>query len=219
MDPLAAGTGGAQQRGQIFNALNGGAGTQARQAGVAASRAATAAGSNPAWGEMQNMAQQTGRGQFLAGSPQLNNAINSNRAAAMASSADQNARIQGNFNRNGMAFSTGNQEAQEANTAAASAGANRDANNTFLQNYMSERSMQNAAPGTLATAESAPLSYLNSASTAGLAPLQAESGMTQQLAGGTPATPSTAVYQTPGMYSQVLNGLSLGLSGAGGVGL
>jgi len=102
-----------------------------------------------------------------------------------------------------MGFSTGNQQAQEANTAAAAGQAQGQNAQIIGQNYMAERQNQMAAPGMLTGANNAQLSYLNQVPQALLGPQSQIADIVKGLSGGaTTATPSTAVWNQPGLAQQ-----------------
>jgi hypothetical protein len=206
--PTQAPTGGVPQRNRIFDTLSATAPAQSEAAGQLAGGLETAA-ANPGWGNAADLANRTMRGDYLSGSPQLNDAMTAIRREQMASAADEGARIKSQYNQNGLGFSTGNQQALQNNAAAASARAGETEANTYLQNYEAERQRQAQAPDALKTALSAPLDYLSQVSQAYNQPLMQQAQLVQSLAGGgSTATPSTAVYREPGIGNQVLQGIS-----------
>lgn len=201
------GTSGAPQlRNGIFNAMSG----YTPQLNAAAGQAAntlSAGMSNPAWQEGQNLATRNLSGAYLNGSPQLDKAMAENRSATMAASADQNARTQSQFAKAGMGWSTANQQATQAGTASAAGNADRDAANTYLQNYQFERGNQNAAPQQFAAASAAPFNYLSQGSQATLAPLAQQGNILSALSsGGQVVTPNTTQSINPSTGSSILNG-------------
>lgn len=101
-----------------------------------------------------------------------------------------------------MSFSTANQQAQEANRAAAAGQAQGQNAQIIGQNYMQERQLQSQAPQQLAAATGTPLSYLGAVPGAYLSPLQQQAGLVQGLSTGQVATPSTAVYNKPGLAEE-----------------
>jgi hypothetical protein len=127
----------------------------------------------------------------------------------MAQSANENARQQSQFAKNGMALSTGDIQAQGANTAAAAAQAQNTNAQLGLQNYQAERGAQQGAPTMMQQASSAPLSYLNQVSPALMAPASAQGNILSALSGGGQVTnlgSSQAI--NPSMGSDILNGFS-----------
>ena len=101
-----------------------------------------------------------------------------------------------------MSFSTANQQAQEANRAAAAGQAQGQNAQIIGQNYMNERQLQAQAPQQLAQATGTPLSYLGQVPGAYLSPLQQQAGLVSGLSTGQVATPSTAVYNKPGLAEE-----------------
>lgn len=192
---------GQQQRSQIYSNINANqgninAGTQNYVNGL------NTAASNPGWATAASEAGKTAGGAYLNGSPALQGQLNANYNRALSASADQNARIRSQFARSGMGFSTGNQQAQEANTAAAAGAAQGQNAQIIGQNYMQERQLQSQAPQELAAATGTPLSYLGAIPGAYLAPQQQQATITSGLSTGQVATPSTAVYNKPGLAEE-----------------
>jgi len=119
-------------------------------------------------------------GDYLHGTPELDNVVARMRASGGREAANQSAGIQEQFARNGVQFSTANQQAQQSAGAAATAKSNDTEAGLRYQNYQNERNNQLSAVGLLDAAQQAPLNYLDKASTAGLAPM---SQMGQIIAG------------------------------------
>ena len=208
-DPLGPtdSTGAHTQRSRIFDYLSSTAPQTATDATAFADRSRVAA-NDPGFAEAQALARRTMAGEFLNGSPQLDAALAGVRSRANAETADTATRIRGGFARNGMQFSTANQQAQQSNQAATTARSNEVEASARLQNYLSERALQAAAPGALAAAHSAPLNYLSGISSAGLDPLSKQAAIVAALAGGGQiATPSTAVYKDSGLVNQAFQAI------------
>lgn len=189
------------QRSNIYSQLNQNQGninqgTQAYTSGL------KSAATNPGWATAAAEAGKTAGGSYLGGSPQLQGQLDANYNRALSASADQDARIRSQFARSGMSFSTANQQAQEANRAAAAGQAQGQNAQIIGQNYMAERQLQSQAPQQLATATGAPLSYLGAVPGAYMSPLQTQAGLVQGLSTGQVATPSTAVYNKPGLAEE-----------------
>ena len=122
----------------------------------------------------------------------------------MAGAADATARAKGQYEQNGLGFSTGNQQAAENNATVAATRAGETNAQAYLQNYQAERAAQQNAPAALAQAEGVPLNYLNQVAGAYNAPLAQQGQIVSSLAGGGgTATPSTAVWEKPGIGNQV----------------
>lgn len=160
------------------------------------------AAANPGYGQAAGLAQNEIAGDYLNGSPQLDQAMAQMRAGSNASSANQDARIRSQFAQNGMSFGTANQEAQEANQAANNASANQAEAQARLQNYQTERGIQQQAPSMLDQSLSSPINYLAQIPNEYLGPLSQIAQVTSGLAsGGQIAQPDTMVQ--PGPLGQV----------------
>lgn len=201
------GTSGAPQlRTGLFNAMQGYA-PQLNGAAGQAANSLSAGMASPAWRESEQLATRNLAGANLHGSPELDRAMAENRAATMGAAADQTARTQSQFAKNGMGWSTANQQATQAGTAAAAGTAERDAANTYLQNYQFERGNQNAAPGQFAQAKAAPFNYLSQGSSAVMSPLAQQGNLLSALSsGGQVITPTSTQSVNPSLGSSILNG-------------
>jgi len=157
---------------------------------------------NPGWASAQSSAARTAAGGYLGGSPELTGQLNANYNRALSASADQNARIQDQYAKSGMSFSTGNQQAQQANTAAAAGQAQGQNAQIIGQNYGAERQLQAQSPQQLAAATGGQAALLGQVPGAYLNPLQQQAGITSGLSTGQIATPSTAIYNQPGLLQQ-----------------
>jgi hypothetical protein len=199
------GTGAPELRSQIFDYLQGYM-PQMNQAGATYANALQKAAGDTGWQSAQDVARRTAAGDYLNGSPALDRATAWNRAQTEADAANQNARIRSNYAQNGMGFSTGAQEAQQSNNAAANANASATNANTYLQNYLTERGNQNNSGQMLGQAQQGPLSYLGNVSGAYAQPASQIGQLLSGLSTG-------QVVQTGGTYSP-----SLGSSILQGVG-
>lgn len=201
------GTSGAPQlRTGIFNAMQGYQPALSAASDAAASRL-TSGVNAPAWGEAQGLATRNLSGAYLNGSPQLDRAMAENRAATMGAAADATARLKSQYGRAGMGWSTANQQAAQGAATTAAGEADRDAANTYLQNYQFERGNQNAAPGQYAQAAAAPFNYLSQGSSAILNPLQQQGNLLSALSsGGQVITPNTTQTLNPSLGSNIMNG-------------
>ncbi len=133
-----------------------------------------------------------------------------NQAAALADAANETARLKSTYGRNGMAFSTAAQQADQAARAAANARASQTNAGAYLQNYLAERGNQNNAVGLLGQATQAPLSYLGQVSNAYASPLTQAGNLLSGLSSGgqviTTGTSQSGTY-SPSMGSNIMNGL------------
>lgn len=187
-DPLgaggsSAGTGAIPLRSNIFNYL-GANQSQLTNAGQTSASALQSAAANPGFGAAQENASKTAAGDYLAGSPQLNSALAHQQSQTLSDAANQDARIKSQYAKNGLQFSTGNEQAQESNNAAANATAANTSAQTYLQNYLSERGNQANAGSQLAQSYAPQLQYLSGVSGALTQPLGQEGNLLSSLSGG-----------------------------------
>lgn len=204
-------SGAPQMRTSLFNYLKGQT-PSLEQAGQAAGSAATEAANNPGWAEAQAQAQKNINGDYLAGSPQLDAAMNQNQVQQLRASADQNAQAASKYALNGMDFSTAHDQAAQANTAAAASSAANTNAQTYLQNYLAERTNQNNGATQLQTATNAPLSYLNQVSANETAPLTQIGNIISGLSSGGQVVGtggSTQQSDNPSTGSDIMNGFSV----------
>lgn len=200
-------TGAPQIRDQLFNYL-GQYQPGMNQAGENYASGLQSAASNPGWNQASNLAQSTMAGNYLAGSPQLNAAMQANARTQMASAADTDARIKSQMQMNGMGYSTANQEAAQANNAAAAANVANTNAATYLNNYQAERANQNNSVNNLATATGQPLSYLSGVSGAYTQPLDQAGNLISSLAsGGQVFNAGTSGSYSPSAGSSILQGI------------
>jgi hypothetical protein len=189
-DPFAPSTGGREQRTAIFGDLS-----KLRpdlfQAGEDAAAAGREAANDPALGAIRNYANRTLAGDFLRPSPELEAGLARLRAQSNREAGNTLANIQEAYNRNGLAFSTANQQAQQAAQAASSARASDTEAGTRLQNYLTERANQSAAVPMLQSVIGAPMNYLAESSVAPLAPLQQMAQIVAGLSSGQQIAPKT----------------------------
>lgn len=164
-----------------------------------AARSRTAA-NNPAFAQGRSNLAAISRGDYLNGTPQLENAIRAGRRTALAPVADTAADLRGQFGRAGMGFSTGMEQAAQANAAAAGARAGEGEQAARLQNYQMERQLQLAAPQMAGALEAIPLQMLQQIPSAYLSPLSQEAEIIQGLSGNAAtATPNSTVVKQPGI--------------------
>jgi hypothetical protein len=194
-------------RSQVFNYLSG-AMPQMAQAGQDYAAALKGAASNAGWGQEAKLAQDTLAGKYLNGSPQLDRALATNRAAAQADAANQTARIRSGYGKNGMGFSTASQQADQSNRASANAQANQTNTQAYLQNYLAERGNQNNAGSMLAQAVGTPLNYMGGVSGAYASPLGQIGNILSALSsGGQSIATNSHAIDSPSAGSSVLSGI------------
>jgi len=210
------GTSGApQMRDSLFDYMKG-MNPQLQSAAQSVASGANAGVNDPAYKTAQSNARQTIAGNYLEGSPQLNRAIAADTSRTIAGAADADARIKSEMAKSGMGFSTGAQQASEANKTAAATEAGRTSAGAYLQNYLAERQNQAAGSGQLQAAQSAPLQYLSQASSAAMAPSTAQGQLLQALSGGGQTiTPKVDEWTHPSQFASFLNGMGGLTSGIG----
>lgn len=166
------------------------------------------AATNPGLASIYNYAQGELNGNNLQ-NPLVTNYANQAYQSQIAQGANNAARTRAAYSRAGLGFSTGNQQAADADMAAASASGNLARSGILSQNEQFERGLQQQAPGMLAGAISAPSGFLGQIPGAYYAPLQAQSGITSQLAGGSQVSQPTLLQQ-PNFSQQLASGVSTG---------
>lgn len=167
------------------------------------------ASAHPLW---QNMLQLSGdqmQGKYLNSPQALKDQSARMMQAAQRGAADQNADIRSSYARNGMRFSTANQEAEMASAAAARAKALDTASNIEAQNYQRERGIQQTSGDMAASAIEQPINIMAQTTKALYDPLQKEAGIIVPLgSGGSVNNPEVMVTQKPGYldYAQKVMG-------------
>lgn len=205
-------TGAIPQRDQIFDYLGNATNQLQSNAQNINAMGATAA-SDPGFTAAADLARKNINGDYLNGSPQLDAALNATRTRTMADASDADSRLQQQYGRAGMGWSTANQQAQEGNRAAAAARAGETEAAVRGQNYATERANQNNGASQLSSALSTPMSYLSQANQNTLAPLAQAANIVQGLSGaGQVATPNSLIMKTPGALDYLSSGAS-GISG------
>lgn len=121
--------------------------------------------------------------------------------------ADQAARTRSQFARGGVGFSTGNQQAQQADMAAAASKGAAARSGILSQNEQYERGLQQQAIPMLNQQIGVPASYLGQINNAMYAPLQSQANLTTQLLGNNNVNQPTYLQQ-PGTGAQLANGVS-----------
>lgn len=206
-------TGGVPLRDQVFNYLGNATNSLQNNASHLNAMGASAA-ADPGFTSAAALARRNINGDYLHGSPEFDAAMNAARTRTMADASDADARIQQQYGRAGMGWSTANQQARQANRSATAARAGETEAAARGANYMAERANQNAGAGQLQSALSTPMSYLSQANTNTLGPLSQAASIIQGLSGsGSVATPNSMVMKTPG----ALDYLSSGTSALGGL--
>jgi hypothetical protein len=207
-DPLGTDTssnGGQAQRNVIYDQMDT-AQPMIQQSTADYVKALQSAATNPERTNEMDYEKSVLNGDYLNGSPALDNAMSQLRDASSRAIGDANAKTDASYAQNGMSFGTGNQEAQMANTALENSQTNQTEANARLQNYQTERGYQNSAPATIESLIQAPTTYLSAVPTAYTSELTNEANIVKSLSGGgSVATPST--YQTSSGISQTGSGI------------
>lgn len=205
--PIFAPTGGVPLRTDVFNAIGAQIPAWMANADQSANLLGTAA-TDPGWEAAAKLARGEINGDYLNGSPALDNAMSSMRAASSATSANAAARARSQFAQNGMSFGTGNQEAEQNAAAGNTASANNAEAQARLQNYEAERGIQNQAPALLNSSLSSPINYLAQIPNQYLGPLSQITQIVSGLAGsGKTAQPDTLVQKS--LYGQMMGDIGI----------
>lgn len=211
-DPIAAGTGGREQRQQIFGRLD--AARPMLDSLSARNTAQIITGSdNPIFEYAVNNARKSARGDYLNGSPQLDALINRSRIGAWRGFGDQAARLRSRFARTGMPFSTAYQQAEQNARAATAAGLADSEARIRYGDYVREQGRQDNALGQFMQALGSRSNLYQGAQQALLDPLQSQAKLVSGLTGGT-AIPDTII---PGQSG--LSALGQGVQTAGSAAL
>lgn len=201
-------TGAINSRNQIFNSLGADQPGLTTATGNYAS-ALTSAASDPRLKATSDYSMGVLRGDYL-NSPMVNDYANKAAAGITAAGADTRARMGAALARGGQGFSTGALQAAQTGDAAAAAEAERTRAGIKMQNYQSERQIQNQAPGQVQTAVGLPSQFLSGVAGAYLSPLQAEAGLTTQLLGGQNQIKDQTLMQSPSFSDKLAAGLKTG---------
>lgn len=180
---FSAPTGGPEQRKYIFDTL-----TAARptfeQNSAQQTAALRQAATNPGYSSAAGLANRMINGEFLQGSPEFNAQMANVRQSANREADNQDAAIRSQYTRNGLAFGTANQQAQQSNRALVESGLNQSEAAARGANYANERNNQNSAVNLLDKATGAPINYLSQVPAATMAPMGMLAQIVTGLAGG-----------------------------------
>lgn len=195
-------------RNNIFGTLN--AGTLNNQAAGASQNYANAlnsAATSPGLSAAGNLATNEINGSYL-NSPTVNNYANQAYNSIIGQGANQNARIQANFANNGIGFSTGMQQAQQANSAATSNQAALARSGILSQNYQAERQLQQGAIGQEESVVAQPSTYLSQINSALYSPYASQASLTTGLLGNSVQSPQNTYVAQPGLGQAIGSGVS-----------
>lgn len=201
-DPLYPGSGGSDVRSDVYS-------TRAGLSPTWNSRAATSANdlvskaSDPAWAAGFQLNKDQIAGNYLSGSPQLTDQINSMRQQSMREAGDAQNQIRTKYARTGNSLSTGvNQQLLNANAAATARG---DANQSAIigNNYANERGIQQKSIPGAEYAANVPSNLRQQATNVQFDPLGKSTQLAQGLSGASPiAAPD--IIQKPGVLDYAL---------------
>jgi hypothetical protein len=205
-DPLYPGSGGSDIRNEVYA-------TRAAFSPTWNSRASTAASGlvqqaqSPLWGQAFSLYGDQINGNYLGGSPQLTDQINTMRAQSAREAGDQQADIASRYARTGNGLSTG--VTQQLVNSGAAARARSDATQAGIigQNYTRERDFQNRSIQNAEYASNVPANLYSLANHTEFDPLSRSAQLAMQLSGGGQiAAPD--VIQKPGALDYALGAAS-----------
>lgn len=130
--------------------------------------------------------------------------------AQVSQGANAAARTRALMARGGVGFSTGNQQAQAADAAAAAGQGALARSNILTQNRQFERGLQQQDVGLLDQQVGQQAQYLGAIPGAMYAPLQSQAGLTTSLLAGAPQIQSPTYIQQPGFSDALAKGVSTG---------
>lgn len=195
--------GGPEQRAQIMTDL-GANRTAILNATNNSRRALNKAAVDPGWREGADLARAQIRGDYLAGSPQLDAAMAGVRAAENREFGDAAANVRDQYARSGVGFGTANQQAEQAARAAASARASGVESAARLQNYQTERGIQQESPNLLHNTLGRPVDYLSQIPAAITGPQTQLAQIVKGLFGqGQIQVQPQDIVEDPGMLGQI----------------
>lgn len=206
-------TGAITSMNNIFDSLNNGTvNSQAVGASQNLANSLNSAASNPLNAQGSSMLSGELAGQDLT-SPIVNNYANDAYNSIISQGQNQNARTQANYAANGLGFSTGMQQAQQANSAATSNQAATTKAGILSQNYQQERQLQQGAVGLAESEVAQPSTYLSQINNALYSPYTSQAGLTTGLLGSSTYSPQPTYVQNPSLG----NAIGSGVSGASGL--
>lgn len=203
-------TGAINSRDSIFNALND-PNFQAQVSGAQGNYlgALNSAANSPLLNSAKGYTSDVLSGNYL-NSPIVKGYADQAYKGIISQGANQDARIQAGYANNGLGFSTGMQQAQQANKAATASSAAGTRAGILSSNYQQERQLQQGAVGNAETLNSATPSYLSQINSALYAPYQAQGGITTNLLGSPVQSPQPTYVQQPSGLDAAASGLSFG---------
>lgn len=201
-DPLYPGSGGSNIRTDVYNTRNSLAPTWNSRASTGAAGLTTSA-SDPIWQTGFQLNKDQISGNYLGGSPQLTDQINTMRQQSQRESGDNQNSIRTKYARTGNSLSTGvNQQLINAGAASTARG---DANQAAIigNNYANERGIQQKSIPGAEYAANVPSNLLQQATNLQFDPLAKSAQLAQGLSGNSAiAAPDT--IQKPGVLDYAL---------------
>lgn len=206
-DPLFPGSGGSDIRSDVYNQRNNYSGQWANRANTRAADLDTRA-ADPFWSDVAYpLFTSQAAGDYLSGSPQLQQQIDTMRNQTLREAGDNQADIRSRYARTGNSLSTGvNQQLLNSNAAAR---ARSDADNASIigQNYTRERSFQNQAPQSAEYVSNIPGNLSAAATGLQFDPLGKGAQLATSLSGGAQVNNPTVV-QKPGALDYAIGAMS-----------
>jgi hypothetical protein len=205
-DPLYPGSGGSDVRSDVYS-------TRAGLSPTWNSRAATSAAdltsrsTDPTWQNGFQLNSDQVSGNYLGGSPQLTDQINTMRQQQMRESGDAQNAIRTKYARTGNSLSTGvDQNLINANAAATARG---DANQSAIigNNYAQERKIQQNSVSGAEYAANVPTNFRTQATNVQFDPLAKSTQLATGLSGGTTVA-APDVIARPGVLDYAIGALA-----------
>lgn len=199
-------TGAISSMNNIFNSINGtGFGAQTQGASQDLVNSLRGAANSPQLGAANAYNSDVLSGKYL-NSPQVTDYANKAYSSIIGQGANQNARTQANFANNGLGFSTGMQQAQQANGAATAGQAATTRAGILSSNYQNERQLQQGAVGNAESLVSQAPNYLSQINSALYAPYNSQAGLTTGLLGQQTNNPQPTYVQQPNIGNVIGQG-------------
>lgn len=192
----------------LFNQLNGGKFQSQVQGNTDAYTSALKnAATSPGLSAAYNYALGGVQGKNLS-SPLVNKYADQAFNSQISAGADQTARTRAQMARGGVGFSTGNQQAADADMAAAASKGALARSGILSQNEQYERGLQQQNVGQLQQAVGMPASYLSQLNNALYSPIQTQAGITTGLLGGGTQVQQPTYMANPSGGQQLAGGIS-----------
>jgi hypothetical protein len=146
-------------------------------------------------------------GQYL-NSPQVKGYADQAYNSIIGQGANQDARTRANFANNGLGFSTGMQQSQQAGAAATANQASQARAGILSNNYQAERQLQQGAVGNAESLNAQTPNYLSQINSALYAPYTTQAALTTGLLGNSVNSPQGTYAQNPTGANALASGVS-----------